>query len=93
MPSRVSAAQRDRNDYDYANIGKVGRRTGVTLAPRNLDEHGLEEMSGMFSSPRKPSPAQAHNKRIIMESVEDVESEETSRALGKISGKTTYSRS
>ena len=82
MPPRAAAAQRDRDDYDYANIGKVGRRTGVTLAPRNLDEHGLEEMSGMFSSPRKPSPAQVHNKRVIMESVEEVHAEETPRAAG-----------
>lgn len=74
MPPRPSTTQRQRDDYDYANIGKVGRRTGVTLAPRNLDEHGMEEMTGLFSSPKKPSPAQVqgHNKRAIMESVEEV---------------------
>ena len=81
MPQRTAAPQRDRDDYDYANIGKVGRRTGVTLAPRNLDEHGLEEMTGMFSSPKKPSPA--HNKRLIMESVEEVNGDETPRAAGQ----------
>jgi len=83
MPPRIAAPQRDRNNYDYANIGKVGRRTGATLAPRNLDEHGLEELTGMFSSPRKPSPAQAHDKRMIMESVEDVTGQETPRAASR----------
>lgn len=92
MPPRTAAAQRDRDDYDYANIGKVGRRTGVTLAPRNLDEHGFEEMSGMFSSPRKPSPAQAHNKRVIMESVEEVNGEETPRAASMSTSKNKSAR-
>ncbi len=80
MPARILAAQRHRDDYDYANVGKVGRRTGVTLAPRSLDEHGLEDMSGMFSSPRKASPG--HNKRVIMESVEEVDGKVTPRAAG-----------
>src|SRR5689334_17211686 len=69
MPARPSAPPRDR-DYDFSNVGKVGRRTGVTLPPRDLDEHGLESMSGMFSSPRKPSPAT--DRRAIIESVEEV---------------------
>lgn len=32
------------------------RRTGITLPQQRLDEHGLEEVSNLFSSPRKPSP-------------------------------------
>lgn len=67
MPPRISAPARER-DYDYSNVGKVGRRTGVTLEPRPLDEHGLEEMTGLFSSPRKPSPVSS--KRTVMASVE-----------------------
>jgi centromere protein C len=34
----------------------VSRRTGVTLDQRPLDHNGIEEISGIFSSPRKPSP-------------------------------------
>jgi len=33
-----------------------GRRTGVTLDQRPLDINGMEEITGIFSSPRKPSP-------------------------------------
>lgn len=68
MPPRLSGPARDR-DYDYSNVGKVGRRTGVTLAPRPLDEHGLEEITGLFSSPRKPSPI--NGKKTIIESIEN----------------------
>lgn len=32
------------------------RRTGLTLPQQKLDEHGLEEVSNLFSSPKKPSP-------------------------------------
>lgn len=32
------------------------RRTGLTLPQQKLDEHGLEEVSDLFSSPKKPSP-------------------------------------
>lgn len=75
MPARVAAPMKER-DYDYSNVGKVGRRTGVTLEPRPLDEHGLEEITGLFSSPRKPSPI---SKRTIMESIEEPEETTTPR--------------
>lgn len=29
------------------------RRTGITLKEGRLDEHGMEEIDGMFSSPEK----------------------------------------
>lgn len=31
------------------------RRTGITLAEGKRDEHGMEEIEGMFSSPEKSS--------------------------------------
>ncbi|KAJ9215010.1 hypothetical protein DTO166G4_3408 [Paecilomyces variotii] len=40
-------------DYDYSNVGKAGRRTGITLKEGKRDEHGMEEIDGMFSSPEK----------------------------------------
>ncbi|KAL4941003.1 kinetochore CENP-C fungal-like protein [Aspergillus oleicola] len=40
-------------DYDYSNVGKAGRRTGITLAEGKRDEHGMEEVDGIFSSPEK----------------------------------------
>lgn len=81
MP-RASLPPRER-EYDFSNIGKVGRRTGATLAPRKLDEYGMEEVSGMFSSPKKPSPVKAAEE--ILKSVEEDVREETPRAA-KVNG-------
>ncbi|KAL2375040.1 cupin domain-containing protein, variant 1 [Blastomyces gilchristii SLH14081] len=50
MPPRGLAKARD---FDYSNVGKAGRRTGITLKEGKLDEHGMEEIEGMFSSPEK----------------------------------------
>ncbi|EXJ80062.1 hypothetical protein A1O3_08348 [Capronia epimyces CBS 606.96] len=44
------------------------RRTGVALDQRPLDANGMEEISGIFSSPRKPSPLK---KMTTMENVEE----------------------
>ncbi|GIK02631.1 hypothetical protein Aspvir_006687 [Aspergillus viridinutans] len=52
-------------DYDYSNVGKAGRRTGVTLKEGKLDEHGMEEIDGIFSSPEKsPEGAYGNNTTI-----------------------------
>ncbi|WEW61835.1 mitotic fidelity of chromosome transmission- protein [Emydomyces testavorans] len=40
-------------EMDFGNVGVAGRRTGVTLEKGKLDEHGMEEIDGMFSSPEK----------------------------------------
>ncbi|PGG96292.1 centromere protein C [Blastomyces parvus] len=56
MPPRGLAKARD---FDYSNVGKAGRRTGITLKEGKLDEHGMEEIEGMFSSPEK-SPARTN---------------------------------
>ncbi|OAP57862.1 hypothetical protein AYL99_08600 [Fonsecaea erecta] len=66
MASRL-AVPRERGNIDYSAIGKLGRRTGVTLDHRPLDANGMEEISGIFSSPRKPSPLK---NMMIMQSVE-----------------------
>ncbi|PGH30883.1 centromere protein C [[Emmonsia] crescens] len=50
MPPRGPTKTRD---FDYSNVGKAGRRTGITLKEGKLDEHGMEEIDGMFSSPEK----------------------------------------
>ncbi|KIW79227.1 hypothetical protein Z517_05839 [Fonsecaea pedrosoi CBS 271.37] len=61
------AVRRERGNVDYSAIGKMGRRTGITLDHRPLDANGMEEISGIFSSPRKPSPLK---NMTVMESVE-----------------------
>ncbi|OJJ44190.1 hypothetical protein ASPZODRAFT_849409 [Penicilliopsis zonata CBS 506.65] len=40
-------------DYDYSNVGTAGRRTGITLKEGKIDEYGMEDLDGMFSSPEK----------------------------------------
>ncbi|KAF2205403.1 hypothetical protein GQ43DRAFT_437029 [Delitschia confertaspora ATCC 74209] len=41
----------------FFNVGVQGRKTGITLVDRGLrDEHGMEPVSGIFSSPAKPTP-------------------------------------
>ncbi|KIX99183.1 uncharacterized protein Z520_04759 [Fonsecaea multimorphosa CBS 102226] len=67
MASRP-AVRRERGNVDYSAIGKLGRRTGVTLDHRPLDANGMEEISGIFSSPRKPSPLK---NVIIVDRVEE----------------------
>ena len=47
---------RPQREIDFSAVGKAGRRTGITLPRQRLDEHGLEEVSKLFSSPKKPSP-------------------------------------
>ncbi|KKY28865.1 putative cupin domain protein [Phaeomoniella chlamydospora] len=54
MPPRT--APRRARENDYSNLGKAGRRTGVTIPEGRRDEYGLEEITGIFSSPQKPSP-------------------------------------
>ncbi|RDW69171.1 Cupin domain protein [Aspergillus mulundensis] len=56
MAPRASLKARD---FDYSNVGKAGRRTGITLAEGKRDEHGMEEVDGIFSSPEK-SPVQVN---------------------------------
>ncbi|KAJ5156506.1 hypothetical protein N7492_009309 [Penicillium capsulatum] len=43
-------------DLDYSKVGTAGRRTGITLKEGQRDEHGMEAVDGLFSSPEK-SPA------------------------------------
>ncbi|CAI7649026.1 unnamed protein product [Penicillium glandicola] len=54
-------------DFDYSNVGTKGRRTGISLKEGRRDEHGMEEVDGLFSSPEK-SP-------IELNGFEDVEND------------------
>ncbi|KAJ6128342.1 hypothetical protein N7471_009559 [Penicillium samsonianum] len=54
-------------DFDYSNVGTKGRRTGISLKEGRRDEHGMEEVDGLFSSPEK-SP-------VELNGFEDVEND------------------
>ncbi|KAK4860648.1 hypothetical protein LT330_004379 [Penicillium expansum] len=54
-------------DFDYSNVGTKGRRTGISLKEGRRDEHGMEEVDGLFSSPEK-SP-------VELNGFEDMENE------------------
>lgn len=44
--------RRTDNHNQFFDVGKVGRKTGITLKDTGIrDEHGLEPVSGIFSSP------------------------------------------
>lgn len=61
-PSATPGRKKPRENQ-YWNIGQQGRRTGVTLQPREKDEHGMEAIEGMFSSPEKSSPRKPSPRR------------------------------
>jgi centromere protein C len=64
--------KRDNRENAYFNVGVQGRsvnkqsprrstdskcrKTGITLEERTRDEHGIEAISGIFSSPEKSPP-------------------------------------
>ncbi|KAH7393057.1 kinetochore CENP-C fungal-like protein [Pyrenochaeta sp. MPI-SDFR-AT-0127] len=49
--------KRENRENNFYNVGVQGRKTGITLADRGVyDEHGLEPISGIFSSPEKSPP-------------------------------------
>ncbi|KAI9787413.1 MAG: hypothetical protein M1835_002768 [Candelina submexicana] len=49
--------RRKARESNYLHIGVQGRKTGITLKDTGIrDEHGLEVIDGIFSSPEKPSP-------------------------------------
>lgn len=53
MSSQKRSSQRVEADVDT-------RKTGITLEDRGVrDEHGLEPISGIFSSPEKSPPKRA----------------------------------
>ncbi|CAK4032663.1 Centromere 3 [Lecanosticta acicola] len=48
----TTPGRRKRTDNQYFDVGKVGRKTGITLKDTGVrDEHGLEPLSGIYSSP------------------------------------------
>ncbi|KAI0843334.1 Mif2/CENP-C like-domain-containing protein [Hypoxylon sp. FL0890] len=55
MPPKQQAQRRitqSQNEAVY-ELGVAGRKTGLTLEERQRDEHGFEDVTGMFSSPEK----------------------------------------
>ncbi|KAL8670107.1 MAG: hypothetical protein Q9168_005334 [Polycauliona sp. 1 TL-2023] len=55
MPARTPRALRTR-EGNWENPGVKGRATGITLPARPLREDGMEETTGLFSSPEKSPP-------------------------------------
>ncbi|USP80556.1 hypothetical protein yc1106_07830 [Curvularia clavata] len=54
--------KRENRENNYYNVGVQGRKTGITLADKGVyDEHGLEPISGIFSSPEKSPPRRTGN--------------------------------
>ncbi|MCJ1392722.1 hypothetical protein MMC18_005593 [Xylographa bjoerkii] len=66
----------NKREADYSNIGVAGRKTGITLKDTGIrDEHGLELIDGIFSSPEKSPVKQngtAHESTIVEEEDMDI---------------------
>ncbi|KAI1095418.1 Mif2/CENP-C like-domain-containing protein [Rostrohypoxylon terebratum] len=63
MPPKSSQRRitQSQNEAVY-ELGKQGRKTGLTLAERERDEHGFENVDALFSSPEKDVNNAAVNK-------------------------------
>ncbi|KAK4550672.1 hypothetical protein LTR36_000251 [Oleoguttula mirabilis] len=51
----MTPGRRRKAQDQYFDVGKVGRKTGITLPDKGIrDEYGMEPVSGIFSSPVSP---------------------------------------
>ncbi|KAF1961368.1 hypothetical protein CC80DRAFT_236198 [Byssothecium circinans] len=58
------ARKRENRENQFYDVGVQGRKTGITLEDRGVrDEHGLEPISGIFSSPQKSPPKRGASSR------------------------------
>ncbi|RDW95236.1 hypothetical protein BP5796_00999 [Coleophoma crateriformis] len=56
-PAEAEARRKPRDGQYLFDLGVRGRKTGVTVPDTGIrDEHGLEPMDDLFSSPEKPAP-------------------------------------
>ncbi|KAK3115356.1 mitotic fidelity of chromosome transmission- protein [Teratosphaeriaceae sp. CCFEE 6253] len=64
-PGRITPGRARKQTQDqYFDVGKVGRKTGVTLPDHGLrDEYGMEPTAGIFDSPKK-SPRRDPNRTL-----------------------------
>ncbi|KAF2471291.1 uncharacterized protein BDR25DRAFT_260740 [Lindgomyces ingoldianus] len=53
-----------KRENQFFNVGVQGRKTGITLEDRGVrDEHGMEPISGIFSSPVKSPPKRGSSRK------------------------------
>ncbi|KAL9614112.1 MAG: hypothetical protein Q9167_001397 [Letrouitia subvulpina] len=74
MTSILTPRGLKKKEQNYESLGRIGRATGLTvgdLGPR--DEHGMEPIDALFSSPEKAPPKHngIHDQSIIMEGETD----------------------
>jgi centromere protein C len=65
---------------EIANLWFTNRRTGITLKEGKLDEHGMEEIDGMFSSPEK-SPVKTNGNGFANDTLINSEDMETGGSM------------
>ncbi|KAE9967933.1 hypothetical protein BLS_006102 [Venturia inaequalis] len=63
--------KRDR-DNQFFEVGVQGRKTGITLPVGQKDEHGIEDLDGIFSSPEKESPRRQNGNTTLSSSSMDL---------------------
>lgn len=66
--------RRGRTGNQYFDVGKVGRKTGITLKDTGeRDEYGMEPMAGIFSSPVKESDGAGSSEAMAVQESECTE--------------------
>ncbi|KAM3423212.1 hypothetical protein BST61_g662 [Cercospora zeina] len=82
--NNATPGRRKKTGQQYFDVGKVGRKTGITLQDTGIrDEHGLEPVSGIFSS---PTSAEHNGSRTLTSEgmdVQDSSAPDVTTTLGK----------
>ncbi|KAI9754300.1 MAG: hypothetical protein M4579_004764 [Chaenotheca gracillima] len=67
----MDTPRRRNRDANFFEVGVKGRKTGITLKETARDEHGLEIIDGIFSSPAK-SPVKTNGSATVRDDTEDL---------------------
>nr|POE53487.1 hypothetical protein CFP56_28709 [Quercus suber] len=70
----LTPGRRKKTQDQYFDVGKVGRKTGITLKDTGVrDEHGLEPVEGIFSSPALSEKLEQTSSDGYMQERQDVD--------------------
>ncbi|KAI9689468.1 MAG: hypothetical protein M1822_010119 [Bathelium mastoideum] len=79
-----------RRENNYFDVGKQGRKTGITLKDTGIrDVDGLEPIDGIFSSPEKspPKPSSHANETLALSQPVDMTQSSVPEPTGSVSAK------
>ncbi|TLD32074.1 hypothetical protein E2P81_ATG07564 [Venturia nashicola] len=71
-PANSPGRKKRERDNQFFEVGVQGRKTGITLPVGQKDEHGIEDLDGIFSSPEKGSPRRQNGNTTLSSSSMDL---------------------